>query len=70
MGAMIGKGKRTQDVIDAVIRNGAVYFAAVGGAGALLSNVSQIRVLHMMIWDRSNSKASGRKLSGNRCHRQ
>ena len=35
--AMIGKGKRTQDVIDAVIRNGAVYFAAVGGAGALLS---------------------------------
>ena len=37
MGAMIGKGKRTQDVIDAVIRNGAVYFAAVGGAGALLS---------------------------------
>ena len=37
LGAMIGKGKRTQDVIDAVIRNGAVYFAAVGGAGALLS---------------------------------
>ena len=37
MGAMIGKGKRTQDVIDAVIRNGTVYFAAVGGAGALLS---------------------------------
>ena len=39
MGAMIGKGKRTQDVIDAVIRNGAVYFAAVGGAGALLSKM-------------------------------
>ena len=37
MGAMIGKGKRTREVIDAVIRNGAVYFAAVGGAGALLS---------------------------------
>lgn len=34
---MIGKGKRSQAVIDAVIRNGAVYFAAVGGAGALLS---------------------------------
>lgn len=34
---MIGKGKRTQEVIDAVVRNGAVYFAAVGGAGALLS---------------------------------
>ncbi len=37
MGGMIGKGKRTQDVVDAIVRNGAVYFAAVGGAGALLS---------------------------------
>ena len=34
---MIGKGKRSQEVIDAVVRNKAVYFAAVGGAGALLS---------------------------------
>lgn len=34
---MIGKGKRTPAVKEAVIRNGAVYFAAVGGAGALLS---------------------------------
>lgn len=34
---MIGKGKRRQPVKDAIIRNGAVYFAAVGGAGALLS---------------------------------
>ena len=34
---MIGKGKRSQDVKDAIVRNGAVYFAAVGGAGALLS---------------------------------
>lgn len=37
LGAMIGKGKRTRDVIDAIVRNGSVYFAAVGGAGALLS---------------------------------
>ena len=37
LGAMIGKGKRNQEVIDAIIRNNAVYFAAVGGAGALLS---------------------------------
>lgn len=37
MGAMIGKGKRSSEVIDAIVRNGAVYFAAVGGAGALLS---------------------------------
>ncbi|MDD6527493.1 MAG: Fe-S-containing hydro-lyase [Oscillospiraceae bacterium] len=35
---MIGKGKRTNEVRDAVVRNGAVYFAAVGGAGALLSH--------------------------------
>ena len=35
--AMIGKGKRTKEVIDAIVRNHAVYFAAVGGAGALLS---------------------------------
>lgn len=34
---MIGKGKRSQEVKDAIIRNGAVYFAAVGGAGALLA---------------------------------
>lgn len=37
LGAMIGKGKRTPEVIDAIVRNGCVYFAAVGGAGALLS---------------------------------
>ena len=34
---MIGKGKRSSEVKEAVVRNGAVYFAAVGGAGALLS---------------------------------
>ena len=37
LGAMIGKGKRNQAVKDAIVRNGAVYFAAIGGAGALLS---------------------------------
>ena len=37
LGAMIGKGKRSQAVIDAIVRNGSVYFAAIGGAGALLS---------------------------------
>ena len=35
--AMVGKGKRTREVLDAVVRNHAVYFAAIGGAGALLS---------------------------------
>lgn len=37
MAAMIGKGRRSEEVVDAIVRNGAVYFAAVGGAGALLS---------------------------------
>ncbi len=34
---MIGKGKRSDAVKEAIVSNGAVYFAAVGGAGALLS---------------------------------
>lgn len=37
LSGMIGKGKRSPEVLDAVCRNKAVYFAAVGGAGALLS---------------------------------
>lgn len=37
LGGMIGKGKRSQAVKDAIVRNDAVYFATVGGAGALLS---------------------------------
>lgn len=37
MGAMIGKGKRTKEVIEGIVRNQSVYFAAVGGAGAILS---------------------------------
>ena len=37
LSGMSGKGKRSQQVIDAMVRNGAVYFAAIGGAGALLS---------------------------------
>ncbi len=35
LGAMIGKGGRNREVCDAIERNGAVYFCAVGGAGAL-----------------------------------
>lgn len=37
LGGMIGKGKRSKEVSDAIIKNGGIYFAAVGGAGALLS---------------------------------
>lgn len=39
--AMIGKGKRSKAVMDAIVCNEAVYFAAVGGAGALLSKCIQ-----------------------------
>jgi len=35
LGAMIGKGERSQEVRDAIVRNKAVYLCAVGGAGAL-----------------------------------
>ena len=37
LAAMIGKGDRSDAVVDAIARNGAVYFAAVGGAGALIA---------------------------------
>ncbi len=37
LGGMIGKGKRSQAVVDAIKRNGSVYLAAIGGAGALVS---------------------------------
>ena len=43
---MIGKGKRSSEVKDAMVRNGAVYFASVGGAGALLSkSITQSEVI-------------------------
>ncbi len=35
--AMIGKGERSQTVVDAIVRNRAAYFCAVGGAGALIA---------------------------------
>ena len=37
LAAMIGKGGRAGAVVDAIVRNGACYFAAVGGAGALIA---------------------------------
>ena len=41
LAAMIGKGERDQGVIDAIVRNQAAYFAAVGGAGALIAKCIQ-----------------------------
>lgn len=38
LAAMIGKGERNETVCEAIVRNGAVYFCAVGGAGALMAS--------------------------------
>ena len=38
---MIGKGERSDAVCEAIVRDGAVYFAAIGGAGALYGNAVQ-----------------------------
>ena len=44
--AMIGKGNRSQEVVDAIVRNRACYFAAVGGAGALIARcIEQAQVI-------------------------
>lgn len=52
---MIGKGKRSKEVIDAMIRNGAVYFAAVGGAGAILSQ--RIKTSQIIAYDDLGTEA-------------
>ena len=46
---MIGKGKRNQAVKDAVVRSGAVYLAALGGAGALMA--ASVKELEVLCWE-------------------
>ncbi|MEG0979771.1 MAG: Fe-S-containing hydro-lyase [Oscillospiraceae bacterium] len=44
--AMIGKGKRSDDVCSAIVRNNAIYMCAIGGAGALASKcISKCEVI-------------------------
>lgn len=46
LSAMIGKGDRSKEVTDAIVRNGAVYLGAIGGAGALIAGcVKEISVV-------------------------
>lgn len=45
---MIGKGKRDATVKEAVVRNGAVYLAAIGGAGALMAQ--SVKTLEVIAW--------------------
>lgn len=52
---MIGKGKRSREVKDAIIRNKAIYFAAVGGAGALLSQ--RIKSSEVIAYDELGTEA-------------
>ena len=52
---MIGKGRRSEEVIDAMKRNGAVYFAAIGGAGALLSKA--ITKAEVIAWEDLGTEA-------------
>jgi len=47
--AMIGKGMRSPEVVDAIRRNGAVYFAALGGAGALMGEC--VRSARVICWE-------------------
>lgn len=52
---MIGKGKRSDAVKEAIVRNGAVYFAAVGGAGALLAG--SIKASEVIAYDDLGTEA-------------
>ena len=52
---MIGKGRRSPEVVEAMVKNGAVYFAAVGGAGALLSKC--IRTSETVAWPELGAEA-------------
>lgn len=52
---MIGKGKRNKEVIEAMVKNKAVYFAAVGGAGALLSK--KIKASRVIAYDDLGTEA-------------
>ena len=52
---MIGKGGRSASVIEAVVRNRAVYFAAVGGAAALLA--TRIKKVEMVAYEDLGTEA-------------
>ncbi len=52
---MIGKGKRRKEVKDSIIKNKAVYFAAIGGAGAILSK--SIRESEVIAYDDLGTEA-------------
>lgn len=46
---MIGKGNRSKDVVRSMVQNGAVYLAAIGGAGALMA--ASIEEAELVCWE-------------------
>lgn len=46
---MIGKGNRSKDVVRSMVKNGAVYLAAIGGAGALMA--ASIEEAELVCWE-------------------
>ena len=46
---MIGKGARSEPVREAIVRNGAVYLGAVGGAGAVMA--AAVRQVEIVCWE-------------------
>lgn len=52
---MIGKGERSKEVVDSMMKNNAVYFAVIGGAGALISN--SIKKVEIIAYDDLGTEA-------------
>ena len=52
---MIGKGKRSPEVVEAMKKHGGVYFGAIGGAGALLARC--IKSAELIAWEDLQSEA-------------
>ena len=52
---MIGKGARSQEVIDSMVKNGVVYFGAIGGAAALISK--SIKKVETLAYDDLGTEA-------------
>lgn len=55
LSGMIGKGLRSDEVIEGMKKNGAVYFAAVGGAGALIA--SSVKESEVVAYDDLGTEA-------------
>ena len=55
LSGMIGKGMRSLEVVESMIRNGAVYFAALGGAGALIAD--SVRKIEVIAYEELGAEA-------------